>query len=71
VRDLQSFNWAIREAESVVVVLNSRTRKDLLTRKYEMVKYMCDKHGGVPNQVVLSKTFEQQDFLKLVVLNLM
>jgi hypothetical protein len=33
VRDLQSFNWAIREAESVLVVLNSRTRKDLLTRK--------------------------------------
>jgi len=25
----------------------------------------------VPNQVILSKTFEQGDFLKMVVLNLM
>jgi len=38
VRDVQGFNWNIREAETVVVVLNSRTRKDLLTRKYEVVK---------------------------------
>jgi hypothetical protein len=38
VRDIQSFNWNIREAETVVCVLNSRTRKDLLTRKYEVVK---------------------------------
>jgi len=38
VRDVQGFNWSIRDAETVVVVLNSRTRKDLLTRKYEVVK---------------------------------
>jgi len=26
---------------------------------------------GIPNQVILTKTFEQHDFLKMVVLNLM
>jgi hypothetical protein len=38
VRDIQGFNWNIQGAETVVAVLNSRTRKDLLTRKYECVK---------------------------------
>jgi len=38
VRDIQSYNWNISGAEEVVVVLNSRTKKDLLTRKYEVVK---------------------------------
>jgi len=38
VRDIQGFNWNVRGAETVVIVLNSRTRKDLLTRKYEVVK---------------------------------
>lgn len=33
VRDIQGFNWNIQGAETVVAVLNSRTRKDLLTRK--------------------------------------
>jgi hypothetical protein len=33
VRDLQGFNWNISGAESVVVVLNSRAKKDMLTRK--------------------------------------
>jgi len=72
VREIQSYNWNITGAETVVVVLNSRTRKDLLTRKYEVVKYQCLKgEKPVPNQVILSKTFEQHDFLKMVVLNLM
>lgn len=72
VRDIQGFNWNIGGAQSVVVVLNSRTRRDLLTRKYEVVKYKClDQKTPVPNQVILSKTFEQHDFLKMVVLNLM
>jgi hypothetical protein len=71
VRDIQSFNWNVKDQETVVAVLNSRTRKDLLTRKYEVVKYQCNKNGNVPNQVVLTKTFEQHDFIKLVVLNLM
>jgi hypothetical protein len=33
VRDIQGFNWNIRGMETVVVVLNSRSRKDILTRK--------------------------------------
>lgn len=36
-----------------------------------MVKYNCHKHNGIPNQVILSKTFEAHDFIKMVVLNLM
>jgi len=35
-----------------------------------VVKFQCLKHN-IPNQVILTKTFEQHDFLKLVVLNLM
>jgi len=71
VKDLSNFNWQVKDNEIVVVVLNSKLRADQLTRKYEVVKYQCHKQGDVPNQVILSKTFEQGDFIKMVVLNIM
>mmetsp|Transcript_16406 Transcript_16406/g.13451 ORF Transcript_16406/g.13451 Transcript_16406/m.13451 type:complete len:505 (-) Transcript_16406:439-1953(-) len=71
VRDIQGFNWNVKEAEFVVIVLNSRANKNLLTRKYEVVKYQCYKAGEIPNQIILSKTFEQGDFIKMVSLNIM
>lgn len=77
VRDILQQNWndlKINQNENqqlVVCILNSRARKDALTKKYEMVKYKCFTAGKIPNQVILTKTCEQHDFLKLVVLNLM
>lgn len=71
VKDLQNFTWNIKENEFIIFVLNSKARKDALTRKYELVKYNCHKNGDVPNQIILSKTFEQGDFIKMVVLNIM
>ena len=71
VYDVTGFNWNIQGAEFVFVVLNSNACRDLITRKYEFIKQQCKKAGSVPNQVILSRTFEQSDFHKRVVPNLM
>lgn len=72
VNDVKSVTFEnFREDDVVVFVLNSRAKKDQLTRKYELIKYKMYDLKDKPSQVILSKTFEQQDFLKMVVLNLM
>lgn len=73
VNDVKQVNFDLshKDDECVVFVLNSRAKKDQLTRKYETIKYKMYELGDKASQVILSKTFEQQDFLKMVVLNLM
>jgi len=38
VRDMLNWDWNIGGNQLVVFALNSRARKDVLTRKYEMIK---------------------------------
>jgi hypothetical protein len=36
-----------------------------------MIKYKCNKNNDIPNQIILSKTFEAHDFVKVIISNIL